>query len=157
MSDSLYFSNYIVPRKRFDYDWWWNSNVESYDDNEWIVDNEKVTHGRYVRNFYYNLKKIVNERNIYKPSEILQHLTEHVISSIIETKDGEEVKDGMDIALCSIQKDKMKLDYSGAYNPLYHISDGHLEIVKGDKFPIGAFVGETLQKFTNNVVSPIRG
>jgi hypothetical protein len=62
MSDSLYFSNYIVPRKRFDYDWWWKSNVESYDDNEWTVDNEKVTHGRYVRNFYYNLKKIVNER-----------------------------------------------------------------------------------------------
>jgi hypothetical protein len=62
MSDSLYFSNYIVPRKRFDYDWWWKSNVESYDDNEWIVDNEKVTHGRYVRNFYYKLKKIVNER-----------------------------------------------------------------------------------------------
>lgn len=62
MSNALYFSNYIVPRKRFDYDWWWKAPVESYDEADWTVNDEKITHGVYIRNFYYKLKNIVNSK-----------------------------------------------------------------------------------------------
>jgi hypothetical protein len=62
MSNALYFSNYIVPRKRFGYDWWWKAPVESYNDDDWTANDEKVTHGVYIRNFYHKLKNIVNSK-----------------------------------------------------------------------------------------------
>jgi serine phosphatase RsbU (regulator of sigma subunit) len=48
-----------------------------------------------------------------------------------------DVKDGMDIALCSIKGNE--LIYSGAYNPLWIIRDGELIEFKADKQPIGKF------------------
>jgi len=61
MSTPLYFSNYIVPKKRFDYSWWGKAPVESYDDADWMVDDEKITHARYIRNFHYKLKDIISK------------------------------------------------------------------------------------------------
>ena len=105
----------------------------------------------------HQLNYAVNVQEAREAANILDNLNEGVTKSLHQKKDGSSVKDGMDIALCSIQKDKMSLDYAGAYNPLYHIRDGNLEMIKGDKFPIGAFVGEKLQKFTNNVLSLKKG
>ncbi len=53
-------------------------------------------------------------------------------------KSDEEVKDGMDIALCSI-KDNI-LQYAGAHNPLWIIRKGELLETKADKQPIGKFI-----------------
>ena len=55
----------------------------------------------------------------------------------------------MDIALCSFDLKKQALDYAGAFNPLYLLRNGELQIHKGDKVPIGAFLDEELQPFTN--------
>jgi hypothetical protein len=46
-------------------------------------------------------------------------------------------KDGMDVALCSIDKNTKELHYSGAYNPLLIIRDHTLIEFKADKFIIG--------------------
>ena len=52
-------------------------------------------------------------------------------------KSEEDVKDGMDIALCSIEG--MKLQYAGAYNPLWIIRNGEVLETKANKQPIGKF------------------
>ena len=67
------------------------------------------------------LKSIILDNGVYKPSEILNLLTEYVINSVDDTKDGELIMDGMDIALCCLNKKERILEYSGAYNPLYLI------------------------------------
>lgn len=50
-------------------------------------------------------------------------------------KDG-EAKDGMDMALCIINFEELKLQYSGAHNHLYHVREKQLEVYKADRVPI---------------------
>src|SRR5690606_21355148 len=54
-------------------------------------------------------------------------------------KSGEEVKDGMDISLCALEMKTLKLQWSGANNPLWIINNGELKKFKPDKQPIGVF------------------
>ncbi len=98
------------------------------------------------------LQKVVVERAILKPSDILRSLKDHVINSVSQTKEGNEVMDGMDIALCSWDPKTNTLEYSGAYNPLYIIRKGsnEIEITKATKRPIGRFFGKKEVEFQNH-------
>ncbi|RLC37414.1 hypothetical protein DRH27_03890 [Candidatus Falkowbacteria bacterium] len=87
----------------------------------------------------------------------MDKLNEGVTNSLHQKKDGSSVKDGMDISLISIKKENMSLDFAGAFNPLYLIRNGELQIFKGDKFPIGGFVGEKLENFTNHNIKLMKG
>jgi serine phosphatase RsbU (regulator of sigma subunit) len=96
------------------------------------------------------LNYAVNVEEARRPAQILNSLNSGVTETLRQTRTELSVKDGMDIAMLSIDFDKKKLEYAGAFNPLYHISGGELNQVMADKFPIGAFVGEELNKFTNH-------
>ena len=50
----------------------------------------------------------------------------------------------------------MHLEFAGAYNPLYLVRDNEIIQVKGDKFPVGAFLGKQ-EKFTNHKVQVQKG
>jgi serine phosphatase RsbU (regulator of sigma subunit)/TPR repeat protein len=63
------------------------------------------------------LNRSVREHGLTKPGEILTKTREIVIQEF--EKSEEEVKDGMDIALCSLEGNK--LQYAGANNPLWII------------------------------------
>jgi tetratricopeptide (TPR) repeat protein len=109
------------------------------------------------------LNQAVNEHNIDKPSEILNYLNLGIHQTLRQTYEESKVKDGMDIALCSLVQDDISdsfiLEYSGANNPLWIFKKNEdsnclhnfefLE-VKADKHPIGTFVGEELKPFTNH-------
>ncbi len=82
------------------------------------------------------LDKVVKEQGITKPSEILTQLSLHIIKTLRQDE-SKEVKDGMDIAICAIHKNSNKLEFSGAYNPLYLVRNGELIELKSDKIPIG--------------------
>ncbi len=98
------------------------------------------------------LNRAVREFNLTQPSKILDKVTELVIETF--EKSDNEVKDGMDIALCALNPNTNELEYSGANNSIYIISKGELTEIKADKQPIGkyayskAFVNHkiTLQK-----------
>lgn len=95
------------------------------------------------------LNYAVNVKGARKAGEILDYLNKGVTRSLHQKKGNSTVKDGMDIALCSFDLKKQALDYAGAFNPLYLLRNGELQIHKGDKVPIGAFLDEELQPFTN--------
>lgn len=84
------------------------------------------------------LNRSVREHKLLDPGKILDRTREIVISEFEKSED--EVKDGMDIALCSLNGRILK--YAGAHNPLWIIRKGATEIeeVKADKQPIGAFL-----------------
>ncbi len=103
------------------------------------------------------LKKVVVERKIHKPSEILDHLTDHVVNSITATKEGEEVKDGMDIAICCWDRSTNILEFAGAYNPMYLIRDGEMIITKATKRPVGRFKRRNLPDFENHTMEVKKG
>jgi serine phosphatase RsbU (regulator of sigma subunit)/tetratricopeptide (TPR) repeat protein len=79
----------------------------------------------------------VRELGITDPGKLLDVTRELVIERFERSED--EVKDGMDIALCSLEGHQ--LQYAGAHNPLWIIRNGANEIeeIKADKQPIGKF------------------
>lgn len=103
------------------------------------------------------LNYAVNVKGARKPAEILNELNRGVTNSLRQKRGKYSVKDGMDIALCSINQEKKKIQFAGAYNPLYFIRDGEFQKVKGDKFPIGAFLNEDLQEFSNHEIDLKKG
>lgn len=86
------------------------------------------------------LNRCVKEFNLTKPSEILDKLREIVIDTF-NSSSSDDVKDGMDIALMAIDKKSKKIEFAGANNPLWiaHNKTKEMEIIKGDKQPIGKF------------------
>jgi len=81
------------------------------------------------------LNKSLKELNLRKPGEILD-ATANLVTEQFSNSD-EEVKDGMDIALCVL--DGKKLSYAGANNPLWICREGEIIEVKANKQPIGEF------------------
>jgi len=83
------------------------------------------------------LNQIVNEKHITKPSEILRLLNIGIYESLHQQKDETLSRDGMDVALCCIDFNNSQIEYAGAKNPLYLISDNIITVIKGDKETIG--------------------
>ena len=81
------------------------------------------------------LNRSVREHRITDPGEILNKTRGIVIQEF--EKSEEDVKDGMDIAICSLNGSK--LEYAGANNPLWIIRKGELMETKANKQPIGQF------------------
>jgi serine phosphatase RsbU (regulator of sigma subunit) len=59
----------------------------------------------------------------------------------------------MDIALCVWDKENGTMEFSGAFNPLYCFSEGRLTVIRGDRMPVGTFVGEEVKHFTAHKVA----
>ncbi|CAG5081349.1 SpoIIE family protein phosphatase [Parvicella tangerina] len=83
------------------------------------------------------LSRSVREYKELEPGRILDRTREIVIAEF--EKSHEEVKDGMDIALCAIKGNTVK--YAGAHNPLWIVRKGSdtVEEIKACKQPIGKF------------------
>ncbi len=83
------------------------------------------------------LNEIVNKNNIIQPSDILYYLRIYVINSLHQRGEVGESRDGMDISLFTIDIENLKLEYAGAYNPLFILRGDSLHVLKGDRMPIG--------------------
>ena len=84
------------------------------------------------------LNQAVREHQHNTPSDILDDLN-RISSAALNKADAENaVRDGMDMALCAIDYDKLMLEYSGANNPLYVIRNGEILVTKADKHAIGS-------------------
>ena len=89
------------------------------------------------------LNEIVAKLDVVHAEDVLNLLRENVITTLsqgIKSEEEEKQKDGMDMALASIDLKTLTLEYSGANNPLVLIRDGELIEYKPDKMPIGAYV-----------------
>ena len=101
----------------------------------------------------YALKDLKLER----PVDILQALNTGVTATFKEKDEDGAVKDGMDIALCCVDYDNMKLQFAGAYNPAIIVRNGELIQLKGDKCPIGAFSRRAVAGYTHQEIDIMKG
>jgi serine phosphatase RsbU (regulator of sigma subunit) len=112
------------------------------------------------------LKRSVNEFKLTTPGEILDRTRKIVVQEFEKSED--DVKDGMDIALCSLKLSEKSefsesyatLQYAGANNSLYIISkntagENELIEIKPDKQPIGKVDAPT--PFTTHSISLKKG
>jgi len=59
------------------------------------------------------LNEIVNEKKVYDPAEILEHLQKGVVNSLHQSDEKiDSQDDGMDISICAIDKTKNEIQYS---------------------------------------------
>ena len=90
------------------------------------------------------MNRAVREYSKTEPGAILDKTRDIVIQEF--EKSDEEVKDGMDIALCSLNGHK--LQYAGAHNPLWILREGEIIETKANKQPIGKF--DNLEPYTTH-------
>jgi len=83
------------------------------------------------------LNQIVSVSKITDPGEILLRM-HHSVTDALNQKSSNN-KDGMDIALCTVDTKTNKLYFAGANNPLVMIVDDEMQIIKGNKYGIGGF------------------
>ncbi len=98
------------------------------------------------------LKHVLNNTPYVEPASILDHINKGVAETLHQGIDETSAKDGMDIAMCTIDFKTLELQFSGAFNPLYIVRDGEMQQIKANKFPIGFFVDEDKKKFTNHKI-----
>jgi len=122
--------------------------------------------------FLNQIANMYGTKNTFKlnAGELLDTLKKLVINSLHQTGVSDETKDGMDMALCIIDKKTLNLEFAGAYNPLYLIRnkqvknklpDKNLEVsmetathnlfqIRADRMPIGIHFRE--KPFTNHTI-----
>src|SRR5690606_21562277 len=66
-----------------------------------------------------------------------------------------ESKDGMDISLIRIDLKTAEIEWSGANNPLYYVSNNELKEIKANKQPIG--FSDIVEPFKNHQVPVKKG
>ena len=128
--------------------------VEQYGDEIVFASVDCTGHGvpgalMSVVGFNY-LHQAVTEKGITKPSEILSFLDAGVNERLRQTGGESGVNDGMDLSLCTLNIKTKILQYAGAYNPLYIISNNELLQTKADKSPIGVNTDGVTDEYTNH-------
>jgi serine phosphatase RsbU (regulator of sigma subunit) len=94
------------------------------------------------------LNEIINKTLILRANEILNQLSGMLVKSLHQKGDCESTRDGMEMALCIIDYSRHKLQYSGAFRPLYLIRDESLSEYRGDSMPVGIYELDEVS-FTN--------
>jgi len=110
------------------------------------------------------LNEIVSDKNITEPAKILNELHAGVKTALKQSNSENERRDGMDIALCSLNDDNTILEYAGANRPLWIFrkdksGEEAFEMIKANKFPIGGLEMENEEKrrFTNHTIPVLPG
>ena len=123
------------------------------------------------------LKEIVVKEYITHPAVILRRLRKEVINALRQKGMSGEQRDGMDMALVALHHDTGKLEFAGAYNPLYLVrrkehpkplpgeipvnepesnDNGHLLYeIPADKMPISHFL--KMERFNSYEIDLLEG
>jgi serine phosphatase RsbU (regulator of sigma subunit)/Tfp pilus assembly protein PilF len=122
------------------------------------------------------LREIVMKEYITHPGVILQKLRKEIIRTLKQKMEGSGRKDGMDMAVISIDHETNTLQYAGANNPLYIITNHELKTendirlfekaketnnkkyfyeIKPDKMPVAIY--DRMDRFTTHSINLQKG
>jgi len=96
------------------------------------------------------LSAVVHDERDLAPAHILDELRGRMITALGAHGEG-ALRDGMDIALCTVDRSARMLRFAGANNPLYRVRGNELFEIPGDRMPIGEALG-TLRPFTEHAI-----
>jgi PAS domain S-box-containing protein len=96
------------------------------------------------------LNEIVSKRGIIKANNALNELRESVKLALGQHGEKEDLQDGMDISLISINLKTNKAEFAGAFNPIWVVKNSKLVVYEADKQPIRLYFKE--KPFTNNEI-----
>lgn len=116
------------------------------------------------------LNEIINNQKLLSPQKILCNLRATIIDAFYQEKNSSNTRDGMDIAITTINTNTLKCRFAGANNPLYIIRNkteidpelldranrtkenekSILMEFKGNKMPVGMY--ELLDEYTEHEI-----
>jgi serine phosphatase RsbU (regulator of sigma subunit) len=101
------------------------------------------------------LNKIVTQNKVYEPAAILELLHLEVKDAL--RQENRKNDDGMDIALCLIESDKVnpkhcRLTFAGAKGKMFYTEKGELKEIKSTKRSIGGGRKSELKPFENQTI-----
>ncbi|MFL5765733.1 MAG: two-component regulator propeller domain-containing protein [Bacteroidia bacterium] len=96
------------------------------------------------------LNEIVSTQGVHDAAGILKKLHLGVRKALKQDRDSYESKDGMDMALVSLNLSMNTLQYAGAKRPMFFVRKGVLEEIKADKQSIGGVEMQSDYQFTNH-------
>lgn len=141
---------YFQPKDILSGDFYW---MEETQDHTFLAVADCTGHGvpgALISIINYNLlNKAVLEKNLSDPAEILNAVNGWLTQALHQSFNEASVRDGMDITLLSINKRTREVQFAGAMNSIYVISESVLSEYCGDKFPVGAFIEEKAQDFNS--------
>lgn len=97
------------------------------------------------------LVQTLHENNLTRPGDILSEVSRRLERSLHKKADEQKVQDGMDIALCRINRKTMEVQYAGAFNPMYIARGGTILETPADKIPVGALHPEHTSYQTHTI------
>lgn len=100
------------------------------------------------------LNDIINKRGIVDPALVLQEL--HKSIRLALNQEVTDNKDGMDMALCMIDKEKKLLHFAGAYNPVILVQNNKTHVLKGDNNPVGGWHSQGEERSFKTQTVPIQ-
>jgi serine phosphatase RsbU (regulator of sigma subunit) len=136
----------FMPKQRVSGDFYWWTQIE---DHVVITAVDCTGHG--VPGAFMSmlgvsmLREIVSKEYVSHPGVILRRLRKEVMYALKQTGEFGEQKDGMDMALVSINMENLECQFAGANNPLYLVRNGELTEFKGDRMPIA--IHQNMDKF----------
>jgi len=145
------FSDYFVifkPKDIVSGDFYW---MHQYEDYVYLSLGDSTGHG--VPGAFMSvlgislLNEVLSNHHkpeVLMPDEVLKHLRIKIMSSLHQLNtESLRTFDGIDLAMCLIDKKNNKLYYSGAYHNALIVPASHTKVqpivLKGDRMPIGAF------------------
>ncbi|HRD37226.1 MAG TPA: SpoIIE family protein phosphatase [Bacteroidia bacterium] len=106
---------------------------------------------------YSLLTKSEEGDNTRTPADILNYVNEEMPKVFKNETRGEQIKDGMDVSICEIDRANLNLKVSGANNSIYHITDDVLHVIKAQKHAVSAMVDNDGFMFANKEVKLKKG
>lgn len=103
------------------------------------------------------LNQIVNEKKITRPADILHDLHIGVRQTLRQDAEDSTSRDGMDVALVTINMETLECQYAGANLPCNYIHDYEVIEIKADKQSIGGEQMEEERIFKNHTFQLKKG
>ncbi|KAB2872322.1 MAG: tetratricopeptide repeat protein [Bacteroidales bacterium] len=107
--------------------------------------------GAFMSMIGLNLLDTLARSGITSPNEMLNQMHRYV--RYLLKQENNDSRDGMDMALCNIKNNGQTIEFAGAKNPLYYITNGELFQIKGDPVPIGGLQKEDKREFTLHTIN----
>jgi len=126
------------PRDIVSGDFYW---VDKKDETVWIAVADCTGHG--VPGAFMSmlgislLNEISGQYSGQPTNEIMDELRDQVISSLGQTGDKYEARDGLEMGLVAINTRTREVQFTGAMHNLVTFQQGKMVIIKGDRMPVG--------------------
>ena len=152
----------FIPKDIVSGDFYWHTQVKVTHDTEFSKANTAIdvvavvdctghgVPGAFMSLVGYTLlNQTINMPDVNTPAHVLDFMHKELLNTLNKKRDEIVINDGMDMSVCVFDKESMKLYYAAANHELYHIRNGILTQIKGDKQAIGLQSLETFKPYNN--------